>query len=325
MGFLLIFEIFNLLIICLLVCFFGKYGRFWYSWPFWMFLGSIWKLYAILCAFGKNDLRAFDRVIDLRYYKFKKTYKSMAKLKSLIKIEGTMEDLTFYKNADGYFVRTKGGVSKNRIMNDPAFARTRENGEEFGSIAGSGKLLRAALGPMVFRAKDSKLTSRLVKVLGQIKNMDTTSIRGKRNVAEGLNDAAAKAMLEGFDFNVRATMSAVMNAIVLVDVVTGTISISSFDPLQQMRSADGATHFSLQAGFLQLDFSTGAYELTQSDEIVYPLVPGVITPVLTPNEVPTLGGVSMHVLLIEFFQEVNGVRYLLNNGAFNVLNLVKVN
>lgn len=249
----------------------------------------------------------------------------MAKLRSLIKIEGTMEDLTFYKNADGYFVRTKGGVSKNRIMNDPAFARTRENGQEFGSIAGSGKMLRAALGPMVFRAKDSKLTSRLVKVMGQIKNLDSVSARGKRNVAEGLNDATAKAMLEGFDFNARATMGSVLNAIVLTNVATGEISISGFDPLQQLRSADGATHFSLQAGFLQLDFATGAYELTQSDEIVYPLVPGVITPVLTPTAVPTVGGVGMHLLLIEFFQEVNGLQYLLNNGAFNVLNLVKVN
>ena len=55
-------------------------------------------------------------------------------------MEGTMEDLTFYKGTDGYLVRTRGGVSRNRILNDPAFARTRENGMEFGSITGSGKL-----------------------------------------------------------------------------------------------------------------------------------------------------------------------------------------
>ncbi len=138
----------------------------------------------------------------------------MAKLRSLIKLEGTMEDLTFYKGADGYFVRTKGGVSKNRIMNDPAFARTRENGAEFGSIASSGKLLRTALGPMVFRAKDSKLTSRLVKVMGQIKNLDSVSARGARNVAEGLNSSNSTSILEGFDFNARATFGSVLNSIV---------------------------------------------------------------------------------------------------------------
>jgi hypothetical protein len=104
----------------------------------------------------------------------------MAKQNSLVKIEGTIENLTFYKSANGHFVRTKGGVSKNRIMNDPAFVRTRENGAEFSSIAGSGKLLRTALGSMLFTAKDNLLTSRLVKVLAQVKNMDSGSVRGER-------------------------------------------------------------------------------------------------------------------------------------------------
>jgi hypothetical protein len=248
----------------------------------------------------------------------------MAKIKSLLKFEGTMDDMTFYKGTDGYFVRTKGGVSRNRIMNDPAFARTRENGAEFGSIAGSGKLLRTALGPMVFRAKDSKLTSRLVKVMGQLKNLDTVSIRGARNVAEGLNNATAIAILEGFDFNAKATFGSILNAIVLVETATGAISISPYNPLEQMRSPDGATHFSLQAGFLRIDFATGAYELTQSAEVIYPLVNEVIAPVLTPDAVPTIEGTGMHFILIEFFQEVNGLQYMLNNGAFNVLNLLKI-
>ena len=53
----------------------------------------------------------------------------MAKQSSLIKIEGTLDDLTFYKSADGYVIRKKGGVSKDQTLNYPAFARTRENGQ----------------------------------------------------------------------------------------------------------------------------------------------------------------------------------------------------
>lgn len=59
----------------------------------------------------------------------------MAKLNSFIKIEGTLDNLTFYRGKDGYLVRTKGGISKSRIKNDPEFIRTRENGVEFGNIA----------------------------------------------------------------------------------------------------------------------------------------------------------------------------------------------
>lgn len=248
----------------------------------------------------------------------------MAKQNSLIKIEGTIDNLTFYKSADGHFVRSKGGVSKSRIMNDPAFVRTRENGAEFSSIASSGKLLRTALGSMLFKAKDPKLTSRLVKVLAQVKNMDGNSVRGERNVAEGLTDVTAKALLTGFDFNVRASLGSVLNAPIAANMATGAVSIAAFNPMEQMNCSNGATHFSLQSGFLDVDFETRAYELTQSPELIFPLVQGVVAPVLTPTAVPGGAGVKMVLLLIEFFQEVNGVRYMLNNGAFNVLQLVAV-
>jgi hypothetical protein len=139
-----------------------------------------------------------------------------------------------------------------------------------------------------------------------------------------LNHSSSIAILEGFDFNARATLSSVLNSIIEVDTATGAVSIATYNPLEQMRSPEGATHFSLQVGFLRIDFATGAYELTQSDEEVYPLVNGVIAPVLTPVSVPAASGTGMHFILIEFFQEVNGVQYMLNNGAFNVLHLLKM-
>lgn len=248
----------------------------------------------------------------------------MAKQNSLLKIEGTIDNLTFYKSANGHFVRSKGGVSKNRIMNDPAFVRTRENGAEFSSITGSGKLLRTALGSMLFKAKDNRLTSRLVKTLAQVKNMDSTSVRGERNVGVGIGTAGAKTFLTGFDFNARASLGSVLNSAVSVDLPTGKVSIAAFNPMEQMQFPEGASHFSLQSGFLNLDFKTGIYKLTQSPELTFPLVQGIIIPVLTPTAVPAGIGVKMAVLLIEFFQEVNGVKYMLNNGAFNVLQLVAV-
>ncbi|WP_240924871.1 hypothetical protein [Leeuwenhoekiella sp. ZYFB001] len=48
----------------------------------------------------------------------------MAVLKGLIKIIGSLDGLTFYKGKNGYFIRTKGGISKSRIkttrhLNEP--------------------------------------------------------------------------------------------------------------------------------------------------------------------------------------------------------------
>jgi hypothetical protein len=102
----------------------------------------------------------------------------MAKLKGIIKLEGTLDNLTFYKPKEGYLVKTNGGVSKERIKNDPAFERTRENGSEFGRFASSGKLLRTSARNLMIRAKDNRVSSRVTQKMTQIKNFDATS--GKR-------------------------------------------------------------------------------------------------------------------------------------------------
>ena len=65
----------------------------------------------------------------------------MARQKGVIKLEGRIGDLSFYKSGGDYLARAKGGVDGDRIKNDPAFARTRENGEEFGRAGKASKLV----------------------------------------------------------------------------------------------------------------------------------------------------------------------------------------
>src|SRR5690606_8958970 len=101
----------------------------------------------------------------------------------------------------GFLAREKGGVETSRIKNDPAFARTRENGAEFGASASSGKLLRDSIRTMMQNASDSKVVARLTKLMTQIKNLDGTSARGERNVGVGIAVPQAKALLKGFNFN----------------------------------------------------------------------------------------------------------------------------
>ena len=55
----------------------------------------------------------------------------MARQKGIIKLKGTIGDITFYKTQDGHLAREKGGIDASRIASDPAFQRTRENGSEF--------------------------------------------------------------------------------------------------------------------------------------------------------------------------------------------------
>ena len=248
----------------------------------------------------------------------------MAKNRSLIKIIGTLDDLTFYKGKEGYIVRTKGGVSKNRIKNDPAFARTRENGAEFGHSAQMGKLLRRSVIGLIEDAKDGRMTSRLTQVMARVKNEDLTSVRGARNVATGLATAPGRQELKGFNFNSNAPLDSVLLTDYSLDTATGEIELVDFSPMQHIAVPQGTTHLSLRSGFLNLDFATEVKDMELSPVMNLALNSPVTTVTLTPAAVPAGTGNELFFLKIAFFQEMNGTQYPLNNGAYNALQLVEV-
>ncbi len=247
----------------------------------------------------------------------------MAKLKGILKIEGTLDELTFYKTQDGHLVKTKGGVSADRIANDPNFQRTRENGSEFGSSATAGKVLRNAVRNLMMNASDNRVTSRLTQVMTVIKNYDTTSARGERTVAIGIADPAALALLKDFDFNNKAILSGVLFAPFIVTPATGEIAIPAFVPLNDIAYPGGATHVNMKAAYANVDFTNEISAIEYSPVTNLP-IDGTNTPVsLVPAGVPAGAGTKFYLLLLEFFQEVNGIQYPLKNGAYNVLNIVE--
>ena len=92
----------------------------------------------------------------------------MTRQKGIIKLDGIIGGITFYKSQDGYLAREKGGVSADRIANDPNFQRTRENGEEFGRAGKAGKLLRNLIRAMLQNASDSRMVSRFTQKMVEV-------------------------------------------------------------------------------------------------------------------------------------------------------------
>jgi hypothetical protein len=248
----------------------------------------------------------------------------MAKLKGLLKIEGTLDNLTFYKTQDGHLVKTKSGVSGQRIATDPNFQRTRENGSEFGSSASAGKLLRNAVRNLMMNASDNRVTSRLTQIMTQIKNYDATSARGDRNVGVGIADPLAVATIKGFDFNDKATLGSVLFATYTVDNVTGKIDFPAFTPINDIYYPTGATHISFKSAFAIVDFANDTSSIEYSP-VQNVLIDGTNTPFsLIPAAAPVGTGTKIYFLTIEFYQEVNAIQYSLKNGSYNVLNIVEV-
>ncbi|MEO6301614.1 MAG: hypothetical protein ABIP51_00450 [Bacteroidia bacterium] len=248
----------------------------------------------------------------------------MARQKGIIKIKGKIGDISFYKTQDGHLAREKGGVDGDRIKNDPAFVRTRENGAEFGSSANSGKILRDAVRPLILAAADNRLVSRLTKVMTAIKNLDATSPRGERTVGVAIALPIAMALLKGFNFNKRAVLGSVLHKPYIVQVNNGMITINNLVPINDIGYPAGATHMTLKSAWSIIDFVTGTSDTVYSPPVNLP-IDGVSTTVqLLPPNIPLGVGTNLFLLEIEFLQEVNAVQYPLRNGAFNALAIVEV-
>lgn len=248
----------------------------------------------------------------------------MARQKGIIKIKGTIGDMTFYKSKDGYMVREKGGVDANKIANDPAFQRTRENGREFGRAGKAGKLLRNALRPLLLNAADAKMVGRLTQRMVKVIQADLVSTRGERNVIDGEAE-----LLFGFDFNVQGKLGTTLFApfTSTIDRTTGEleVNIPPFNPSNMVAAPSGTTHFKIMSAGTHVDFEAEVYQIETSETAILPL-DSTLTALITHTH--TVGaGLTKPLFLalgMEFYQEVNGVMYPLKNGSYNPLSIVKV-
>lgn len=119
-------------------------------------------------------------------------------------------------------------------------------------------------------------------------------------------------------------MQSVLNANFIVDTATGVLVIPDFTSQEQLAATESATHVSFRTAFVNLNFDTGLYNTSYSPVVMLPIDLNVSTVTLTPDGVPTGDGIQFYLLLIEFYQEMNGVHYPLLNGSHNVLNLVEL-
>lgn len=248
----------------------------------------------------------------------------MAKQKGIMKLEGTIGDITFYKTQDGYIAKENAPVSANRIATDPAFQRTRENNAEFGRAGKATKLLRNAIRTLLQNAKDSRVSSRLTAEMMKVVKADTTSTRGLRNVLDGELE-----LIQGFECNKNAKLGTTFYATYTpaINRVAGTLSITApaFIPADQVQAAAGTTHFKIISMGAEIDFENETF-VTGTDETA--ILPWDATATAPLNLVNTVTANSTHPLFlllgIQFFQQVNGINYPLKNGAFNALSFVMV-
>ena len=248
----------------------------------------------------------------------------MAQQKGIIKLDGTIGGITFYKSKDGYLAREKGGVSADKIANDPAFQRTRENGAEFGRAGKAGKVLRTSLRALLQNASDSRMVSRLTTEMLKVVQADAVNPRGERNVIDGEAE-----LLQGFEFNINGKLGTTLYApfTAAIDRVSGalTVDIPAFVPIHMIAAPGGSTHYKIISAGVEVDFENETYVVDSQDTAIQPWDATATAAINLANAVTAASTHPLFLALgIEFYQEVNGQMYPLKNGAYNALALVQV-
>jgi hypothetical protein len=219
---------------------------------------------------------------------------------------------------------TKKSPVANKIRNDSNYDRTRENMAEFKRGGKACKLMRGAFRELIINASDSAMTSRLVQTCMDILAGDKVNGRGERTVGNGEMDR-----LRNFNFNEGLSFNNTLFARIMhaYDRVTGqlTVSIPAFSPEVMVEAPRSTTDFVIVAAAVAMDFDNERYdhaiessaELSQGAEnipafnLVLQLPPNSTFPVFL-------------ALSTEFFQKLNGRRYIHKSENFNAATIVEV-
>jgi hypothetical protein len=248
----------------------------------------------------------------------------MARQRGVIKLEGTLDDITFLKTSDGYMAKVKSSVSADRIATDPDYARTRENNAEFGRAGKAGQLLRSALRTEVKKVSDSRMISRLTQQMMAVLHADTTSARGERNVVDG-----DLQLVEGFEFNEKGTLGTSLATpyTTTIDRPSGDckVDIPAFVPANVLSAPSGSTHFRIFTAAAEVDFENGTFTVDSKESEVLPIDYTATQAINLVSTVSQAGTLPVFVVLgVEYFQELNAAQYPLKNGAFTAMAVIKV-
>ncbi|MGC1631056.1 MAG: hypothetical protein WA749_02985 [Gelidibacter sp.] len=149
-----------------------------------------------------------------------------------------------------------------------------------------------------------------------LKALDSENARGVRRVDKGVVTDAGKHLLRDFSYTPDCVIGQVLPFESTMDWTTHTFQFPKFS-IDQVSFITGATHVALQFGVLDFNFETMDYHLHMAAPQMLPKDFAGTGLSMTPTTLPTGLGTQLAVLGMRYYQEVDGMMYLLHaqNGV----------
>lgn len=250
----------------------------------------------------------------------------MARQVSLLKLEGKIGDLSFFKDKRGHQARMKSGPTKEQINSDPRFQRTKENGQEFGRAAQASKKLREQLRELLRDGADSQISNRLTGRMLRILRADLVNGRGDRLVLAG-----NLPQLVGLECNVRSQLKDVLFLKVKpsYDSFSGeaTLELPAMIVKNVIKKLEGATHVQIQFAAVEFDAQNpdvDAVAVARSNYLDMGKSESMPMEVLSLEMEAQPTSAVLFLIGVSYYQLVNGGYYPLTNGVYNALTFVQV-
>lgn len=240
----------------------------------------------------------------------------MARQTGIIQLSGPLGGISFYKHKKyGMLARACNPVSAQRIAQDPAFARTRENGSEFGRVSRGGRLLRNGLKSFLQDIPLQNLDTRVVQLLMHVKTQDKINVRGQRQLDTALQSQPD--LLDGFAFGRAGGPGKFLVHAPVVDRQAGQLILPSFATDHIPR---GSTHVALTGFRGRIHFEQELCDVVVSERVVVSPGSSVEREVVLPLRGPAGdSGIEIWGLKIVFLQEINGEFVVLQSGVAGIL------
>ena len=246
----------------------------------------------------------------------------MARQKGIIQLEGTLGDINFYfRKGKPVARKAGGGFNAKNIKTSATMVRVRENNTEFGNSSKVKKVFKLSLHPFLNAYKEGALHGRMMQLMQNIKMFDTVSERGKRTVGNGIQTPMGKIAFQQFLFTPKCAISKTLMATASFDWENFRYTVSGFKG-SRVRFPVSATHFELSFGVLCFDFNTLDYLLFMGSPLLIARDSIADTFSLQPTHLPDTKGMQFAFVGLKFFQEVNGIMYLLQEEGAIGLELI---